>query len=204
MFGRTIKFNNLRHSPARVLSTAGIIKLIQPPTRNWILIADELDDPRGWDRFLPCQTVSSERRCFDSAVKQTAAGRFKISPCKDLLKSGTSVFEYAWEADEWDILIHAMDVAESLGLDLLLGSETQASASPLRAAWTRDRAQRRETQHRDGQHRNEISREVQTKINRQDSRCSLELLIQFAQTRAAGRHVYGRFGHAQKHLLILR
>ena len=111
-----------------------IIKLIQPPSRNWLIIAEKLDDPSGWDRFLPCHTVSSERWCFDSKVKEKALGKLTLKPCKDFLKVGTSVFEYSWDAEEADILIHAMEVAESLGLDLLLGCEAECTNSPLRAA----------------------------------------------------------------------
>ena len=111
-----------------------IIKLIQPPTRNWLIIAEQLDDPSGWDRFLPSHTVSSERWCFDSTVKQKASGKLNLKPCKDLLKSGTSVFEYSWEAEEGDILMHAMEVAESMGHHLLLGTEAQGASSPLQAA----------------------------------------------------------------------
>lgn len=111
-----------------------IIKLIQPPTRNWLIVAEQLDDPNGWDRFLPCHTVNSERWCFDSTVKQAAVGRFKVSPCKELLKTGTSVFEYCWEADEADILMHAMEVAESLGTELALGSETPVASNPPKVA----------------------------------------------------------------------
>lgn len=109
-----------------------IIKLYQPPTRNWLLIAEQLDDPQDWDRFLPSHTVSSQRWLFDCMVKELAAGKLKLKPCKELLRRGTSVFEYDWEAEEDDIIGHAMEMADKLGLDLLLGAPE--AIAPLRAA----------------------------------------------------------------------
>jgi hypothetical protein len=112
-----------------------IIKLYQPPTRNWLLIAEQLDDPQGWDRFIPSHTVASERWRFDCLVKELAAGKLKIKVCKDLLKRGTSVFEYDWNDAESEILCHAMEAADRLGQDLLLGSPAGIDeTNPLRAA----------------------------------------------------------------------
>ena len=102
--------------------------------KKWLLVAEQLHDPNDWDRFLACHTVSSERCSVDSMVKQKAAGKFKINLSKDLLKRGTSVFEYSWETDQDDILMHALDVAESIGVDLLLDSEAQVASTPLKVA----------------------------------------------------------------------
>lgn len=97
-----------------------IIKLFQPPTNNWLIIAEQLDDPAAWNRFLPCHTVDSQRWKFDCTIKKEAEIGLKLKPCKELLKRGSSVFEYDWDCDETDILAHAMRVAESLNLDLML------------------------------------------------------------------------------------
>ncbi len=97
-----------------------IIKLYQPPTTNWILIAELLDDPQTWDRFIPCHTADSQRWRFDCTVKQKADNTIKLKPCKELMKRGTSVFEYDWATEESDILVHAMEVADALGLELLM------------------------------------------------------------------------------------
>lgn len=102
-----------------------IIKLFLPQTRNWILAAEQLDDPTGWDRFVPCHSQTSQRWQFENTVKDLAETISKdhlcrMKPCKDLLARGTSVFEYAWEMEEDDILSHALLVADNLALDLLM------------------------------------------------------------------------------------
>jgi hypothetical protein len=95
-----------------------IIKLFQPPTKNWLLIAEQLDDPQTWDRFIPCHTVTSERWLFDCTVKQSTNDQLKLKSCKDLLKRGTSIFEYDWTVDEDVILGHAIQIAEKFGVEL--------------------------------------------------------------------------------------
>jgi hypothetical protein len=107
-----------------------IITLIQPPTKNWILVADQLDDPATWDRFVPCHTTDSQRWLFDCTVKEQAAGNgLKLKPCKDLIRKGASVFEYDWNTLEDDILLHAMQVAEMLGIDLMMSAPETAGSS---------------------------------------------------------------------------
>jgi hypothetical protein len=102
-----------------------ILKLYQPPANNWLLIAEQLDDPPTWDRFIPCHSATSERWRFDCIAKETANNsKLKLKPCKELLTRGTSVFEYDWETEEGDILSHAMQVANTLGLDLLMAAPT--------------------------------------------------------------------------------
>jgi hypothetical protein len=96
-----------------------IIKLFQPPTRCWLLIAEGLDDPPTWDRFLPSHSASSQRWKFDCAVKETSDG-IKLAQCRDLMKRGTSVYEYDWETQEDVILCHAIQVAEFLDQDLVM------------------------------------------------------------------------------------
>jgi hypothetical protein len=103
-----------------------IIKLYQPPTRGWLLIAEQLDDPQGWDRFLPNHTASSQRWHFEHIAKQTAGGVVTITPCKDLLRRGSCIFEYDWQVDEADILSHAIQVAELLGLELMMEAPVAA------------------------------------------------------------------------------
>ena len=112
-----------------------IIKLFQPPTTNWILIAEQLDDPPTWDRFIPSHTATSERWRFDCLAKDTATDfQVKVKPCKEMLKRGTSVFEYDWETAEGDILCHAMQVADMLGVELLIGAPTTPTTSGRTAA----------------------------------------------------------------------
>jgi hypothetical protein len=111
-----------------------IIKLFQPPSRGWLLIAEQLDDPQSWDRFLPSHSATSERWQFDCVAKAAGGSDLKITPCKELLKRGTSVFEYDWQADEGDILFHAMQVAADLGLELLMDAPAPTSGSAGRTA----------------------------------------------------------------------
>ena len=98
-----------------------IIKLFQPAFNNWLIIAEELDDPKVWDRFLPCHTVESERWKFDSTVKALANPSLKITVCRNYLRRGVSVFEYDFNSEENDVLEHAMCVAEAMGLELNFG-----------------------------------------------------------------------------------
>jgi hypothetical protein len=112
-----------------------IIKLFQPASKNWLLIAEQLDDPETWDRFVPCHTTKSQRWQFESTVKEHAAGLgLKLKVCKDLLKHGTSVFEYDWNTLDDDILGHAMQVADILQIELQMGAPTSPSESSYTAA----------------------------------------------------------------------
>jgi hypothetical protein len=112
-----------------------IIKLFQPPTKNWLLIAEQLNDPPTWDRFVPCHTTESERWQFDSSVKEEAAANgLKLKPCKELLSRGVSVFEYDWNTPDDDILHHAMEVADLLQLALLMEAPATQSRSSYTAA----------------------------------------------------------------------
>ncbi len=104
-----------------------IVKLYQPVLYNWLLFAEDLDDPLVWDRFLPCHTVQSQRWKFDQTVKEFAGQEVKLAPCRSFLKRGVSVFEYDWNTDESDILDHSMRVAEALGVDLMLGALTSST-----------------------------------------------------------------------------
>ena len=106
-----------------------ILRLFQPPHKNWLLVAEQLDDPHNWDRFLPCHTATSQRWQFDCTAKQLAQGQVKLKLCNDMLKCGISVFEYDWETKEDEILAHAMDVAEKLGADLLMDAPAMPSPS---------------------------------------------------------------------------
>lgn len=109
-----------------------IIKLFLPQTKNWILAAEQLDDPTGWDRFVPCHSQTSQRWQFEMTAKEIAETISKdhlcqLKPCKDLLVRGTSVFEYSWDMEEDDILSHALLVADSFSLDLLMAPLETAS-----------------------------------------------------------------------------
>lgn len=97
-----------------------IIKLFQPPFGNWVIVAELLNDPPTWDRFIPSHTADSERSRFDSAAKLAASCNLKLKPCENLLKRGTSAFEYDWAADESDVLSHALEVADTFGLELCI------------------------------------------------------------------------------------
>jgi hypothetical protein len=106
-----------------------IIKLFQPTTRNWLLIAEKLNDPNTWDRFVPTHGPDSERSRFDKSVMAIATNGAKLKSCKELLKHGTRVFEYDWNTDEDLILGHAMAVADSLGLELLMDAPTPSGSA---------------------------------------------------------------------------
>ena len=107
-----------------------IIKLFQPPTRNWLIIAEDLNDPASWDRFVPCHTTDSQRWQFECALKQQAATNgLVLKPCKDLLKRGICVFEYDWNTEEDDILQHALLVADMLKLELRMEEPTTKLAA---------------------------------------------------------------------------
>lgn len=107
-----------------------LVRLFQPPTKNWLIVAEQLDDPPTWDRFLPCHTSDSQRWKFDCAVKEAAGDFVRVSACKDMIKRGTSAFEYDWNIEEDYILSHAMKVAEILGLDLVMGAPTTPIVQP--------------------------------------------------------------------------
>ncbi len=111
-----------------------IMRLYQPPTNNWLLVAEQLDDPPTWDRFLPSHTSSSQRWRFDNSVKEAASHGLKLKPCKELLRRGISAFEYDWAAPEDEILCHAMQVADALGLELLMGGLANSGRSDFTAA----------------------------------------------------------------------
>ncbi|HEY9714526.1 MAG TPA: hypothetical protein V6C72_13755 [Chroococcales cyanobacterium] len=104
-----------------------IIKLFQPPTKNWLIVGAQLDDPPTWDRFVPCHTTESQRWQFECTVKEEAASNgVRLKPCKDLLTRGVSVFEYDWTTEEEQILGHAMQVADRLGIELAVGGTTES------------------------------------------------------------------------------
>ena len=111
-----------------------IIKLYQPPTKNWLLIAEQLDDPSTWDRFVPCHSPSSQRGLFDKVAKELADSNFQLKLCKDILSRGTSVFEYSWDSAEDDILTHALQVAEAFGLDIRMEPPATSGGSERTAA----------------------------------------------------------------------
>lgn len=106
-----------------------IIKLFQPRNRNWLLIAEQLDDPTSWDRFLPSHGADSQRWQFEITAKDTAQDKLKLKLCKELLKKGTSVLEYDWDSDEDEILAHALQVAERLNVELAMDAPTTINAA---------------------------------------------------------------------------
>jgi hypothetical protein len=107
-----------------------IIKLFHHPSKNWLVVADNLNDPIDWTRFAPCHTTASERWQFECAVKQQAtANGLSLKVCKDLLKRGVCLFEYDWNTNDDDILKHAVQVAESLNLALQLEEPTTSNAA---------------------------------------------------------------------------
>lgn len=96
-----------------------ILKLYNPTTCNWLLIAEELNDPATWNRLVPCE-MDSERFLFETTVRRSASQNVKLQMCKDMLSFGVSVFEYDWQSEEDNIIFHALHVAELLGVELLL------------------------------------------------------------------------------------
>jgi hypothetical protein len=105
-----------------------IIKLFQPPARNWLLIAEDLKDPDTWDRFVPTHSPNSERFAFDKVVAQTAGNSITLKVYKDLLKRGSSAYEYAWDTDQEIVISHALNVADALGADLEIAEPSQKTA----------------------------------------------------------------------------
>ena len=107
-----------------------IIKLFQHPTKNWLITADKLDDPVGWDRFVPCHTTKSERWQFECTVKvQATTNKLSVKLCKELLKRGLCLFEYDWNTSDDDILQHAIQVAETLNVELVLEEPSTLNAA---------------------------------------------------------------------------
>lgn len=105
-----------------------IITLSQPPAKNWLLIAEQLNDPATWDRFVPCHSADSERAVYDAQVKASACeAGVTVKPCKELLARGISVFEYDWNTLDDDILSHALTVAEQLGVELMMGTPSYSA-----------------------------------------------------------------------------
>src|ERR1700730_16751313 len=99
-----------------------LIRICQASAGNWLLIAENINDPQEWTRFLPCHQADSERFKFDSTVKQSLDKTpYAVRLCKPMLVRGKSVHEYEWTMPEEDILAHAMDIAETLHVELLIG-----------------------------------------------------------------------------------
>jgi hypothetical protein len=100
------------------------VRLIEPcsvtAANNWMLTAEELDDPAGWSRFHPFTSEDSERTRFERCVREQPLHP-KPALCKTLLRAGLSVFEYDWELCDDAILEHAMAVAEYFGVELAVG-----------------------------------------------------------------------------------
>jgi hypothetical protein len=105
-----------------------IIKLFQPVTGNWLLIAEQLNDPQNWDRFVPSHSADSERFKFDNVTTRLAGSQMKLTICKELLKRGCSAFQYDWNTDEEVILNHAFLVAEVLEVNIEIGEPNRKSA----------------------------------------------------------------------------
>jgi hypothetical protein len=105
-----------------------LIKLFQSQSSNWLLMAEHLDDPPTWDRFVPSHNLNSERSNFDKIVISTAGNSIKIKVYKQLLKCGSSAYEYEWDTDEEAIISHAIQVAEDLKVDLQFDSPARKTA----------------------------------------------------------------------------
>lgn len=95
------------------------IRLIEPALKNWLLVAEGLNDPQGWNRFVPCHDHNSERFLFEGIARETTT--IKLNLCKDLLVAGSCTFEYAWDTCEDEVLEHAISIAEKLGVELFIG-----------------------------------------------------------------------------------
>lgn len=104
------------------------LRLLEPNARNWIIVAEELNDPQEWNRFVPCHTHDSERFLFESTVR-TLDASIKLAVCKELLTAGVCAFEYSWDTDEDALLQHAMKLADRLAVDLQIGDEPPAPTS---------------------------------------------------------------------------
>ena len=98
-----------------------LIRLMEPdPKNNWLLRAECLKDPGGWTRFQPFHAPDSDRARFEGTVANLAAPN-GVKLRKELARYGLSVFEYEWSQDEEAILEHALRVAETLSVELVLG-----------------------------------------------------------------------------------
>jgi hypothetical protein len=104
-----------------------IITLLQHPTKGWLLMAQQLDDPETWDRFVPTHSMQSERFHFEQATMTAAGVQIKIKICKDMLKRGVSAYEYDWQTDEDAIITHALQVSDALGVELVMGESKTAA-----------------------------------------------------------------------------
>lgn len=101
-----------------------IVRLIEPctltPNNNWMLSAEGLNDPMDWSRFHPVNGDSLERAKFERVVR-TQGQSESLTLCKKLLRRGLCVFEYGWNMSIDAILEHAIAVAESFQLELVVG-----------------------------------------------------------------------------------
>jgi hypothetical protein len=90
------------------------------------LIADQLNDPESWSRFVPCHSSESERYLFESTVR--GAGESLLKARKELMSRGRSVYEFDWQMSETDILTYATELAERLAAELVIGdADTRAA-----------------------------------------------------------------------------
>ncbi len=105
-----------------------IIKLFQPPRGNWLIIAEQLQDPATWDRFVPCHAHNSDRSMFDKLVAEKSDQSTRLKVCKELLKRGSSAYEYQWDTEEDAIISHALEVADALGVSLEVEAPGQKTA----------------------------------------------------------------------------
>ncbi len=110
------------------------VRLIEPTARNWILVAENLRDPKDWSCSSPCHTADSDRCAFEKAVRQAALPSCKFSLCEDLLAPGICAIEYSWNVNSAVALDHALKVGDLLQTELLMGLDSALEANNRTAA----------------------------------------------------------------------
>lgn len=104
------------------------IKLYNPATSNWLLIAEGLNDSPMWNRLVPCE-MDSERFLFETTARRNAGANVKLKQVNEMQSFGVCVLEYDWQTAEDDVIHHALLVAELLNAELLLEPPKSKSAA---------------------------------------------------------------------------
>jgi hypothetical protein len=108
-----------------------ILKLLPPSgSLNWLLVAQELNDPSNWSVFLLNHGAETERFRFEQVAQELAVAPVTLTPYRLKCKMGTCTLEYGWDAEYDRIRKHAIAVAGKLEMELLLPEPGQV---PIRA-----------------------------------------------------------------------
>ena len=96
------------------------LKLLMPASSlNWMLLAEDLNDPADWSQFLLNHGPDTDRYRLEEAVqKASAEHQVVLSAYRLLCKRGQLGLEYAWQCDPRKVKAHAQRVAELLSTDI--------------------------------------------------------------------------------------